>query len=263
MDIDALTHPTDTRSGALALADAAATAGYAPSIHNTQPWRWRLTGTTLDLHLVRSRIPPGTDPDARLATLSCGAALHHARIAMAAHGWQITVNRMLRGADRDLLARLHVHRRAPVDLTSAKLLRAVPTRQIIRRPGVDTTVTREALTAITTAVEAEDTRLYEMRAGQLFGKDTVLLHAAHDEPFDWLRAGEAVSAAWLTATGNDISVVPHSAPIETAATRQSLRTMIADAGFPCLLLRLTPAGPAVIGLPRPARRPANQTIERY
>jgi len=120
MDIDTLTHPTDTRTAAEALVDAAKTAGYAPSIHNTQPWRWRLTGNTLDLHLVRSRIMRTSDPDGRLAILSCGAALHHARVAMAAHGWRITVTRMLQGADRDLLARLHVDRRSPIDLTSVQ-----------------------------------------------------------------------------------------------------------------------------------------------
>jgi hypothetical protein len=95
MDTDALPHSTDARTAVNALTEAATTAGYAPSYRNTQPWRWRLTGNTLDLHLVRSRILPTSDSDGRLATLSCGAALHHARIAMAAHGWQITVTRML------------------------------------------------------------------------------------------------------------------------------------------------------------------------
>ncbi|GIM89683.1 nitroreductase [Paractinoplanes toevensis] len=264
MEIDALTYPADTRTAALALADAAETAGYAPSIRDTQPWRWRLTGDTLDLHLVRSRVLPDSDPDGRLATLSCGAALHHARIAMAAHGWQITVNRMLQGADRDLLARLHVHRRAPADLPAARLLRAIPARgAVVRSPADGTPVDRAALTAITTAVMTEDTRLYELRADQAGDADTVLLHAAHDEPFDWLRAGEALSAGWLTATGHDVSVTPDSVLIETVATRRALRAMIADTGFPCLILRLGTAGPAGAGVPHTFRRPADQIIERY
>ena len=42
-----MSHETPGRSGALttALAEAAATAGYAPSVHNTQPWRWRVCRT--------------------------------------------------------------------------------------------------------------------------------------------------------------------------------------------------------------------------
>src|SRR6476469_370705 len=82
-----------------ALTEAATAAGYAPSIHNTQPWRWRLAGHTLELFTDRSRVLAVTDPDARLATLSCGVALHHARMSLAAQGWQATTTRMPEPAD--------------------------------------------------------------------------------------------------------------------------------------------------------------------
>jgi hypothetical protein len=314
MDIDALTHSTDARTAAKALADAAATAGYAPSIHNTQPWRWRLTGNTLDLHLVRSRIRRTSDTDGRLATLSCGAALHHARIAMAAHGWQITVARMLQGADRDLIARLHVGHRAPVDPTSATLLRAVPSRHTDRRAVADPPFDPQTLAAVTAAIEAQGARQLTLRPDQVVvlgaaaghaqrsqtpdsawqaeltywtglvrpvptrttvpgqhsdspitaRHDTaavfVMLYGGTDEPLDWLRAGEALSAGWLTATGHEVSVLPHSAPIETVATREAMRAMIAGTGFPYLVLRLGAVDPADAALPR---RPADQIIERY
>jgi hypothetical protein len=42
-------------------------------------WHWRVDSKTPDLHLDRSRVLAATDPDTRLATLSCSAALHHAR----------------------------------------------------------------------------------------------------------------------------------------------------------------------------------------
>jgi nitroreductase len=308
MDIDAMTHPTDTRTAAEALAEAATTAGHAPSIHNTQPWRWRLTGNTLDLHLVRSRIMPASDPDGRLATVSCGAALHHARVTMAAHGWLITVTRMLQGADRDLLARLHVYHRAPPDPVAATLLRAVPLRHTDRRAVAGTPPDPRALAAITAAAEAQGTRLHILRPDQLAelsaaagqatdpvwqaelmywtglrdagvpGRDPghhgdlpttvrhdkdavfVMLHDSADEPLNWLRAGEALSAGWLTATGHGVSVLPHSAPIETLATRQAMRAMIAGIGHPSLVLRLGTADPGDAGTPR---LPATQIIERY
>jgi nitroreductase len=315
MDIDALTHPTDTRAAAKALAEAATTAGYAPSIHNTQPWRWRLTGNTLDLHLVRGRIQQASDPDGRLATLSCGAALHHARITMAAHGWRITVTRMLQGADRDLLARLHVDHRSPADPAAAMLLGAIPSRHTDRRAVADTPLDPGALTAVTAAVEAQGTRLHTLRPDQLLDLATAADHAQHsqtadpawqaeliywtglarpgrsvvpagaghdgslpvtarhdraavfvmlygsgDEPLDWLRAGEALSAGWLTATGRGVSVLPHSAPIETIATREALHAMIAGGGHPYLVLRLGTADPADAGR---SHQPADQIIERY
>ena len=48
---DAPIRAADTRAEDRALATAATTAGHAPSIHNTQPWRWRLTDNQLDLYL--------------------------------------------------------------------------------------------------------------------------------------------------------------------------------------------------------------------
>ncbi len=47
----------------------------APSVHNSQPWRWRFDGGTLELFADRSRQLPATDPQGRGLVLSCGAAL--------------------------------------------------------------------------------------------------------------------------------------------------------------------------------------------
>ena len=56
----------------------------APSLHNSQPWRWRLDGTTAYLYLDSTRRLPATDPHARELVISCGAALHHLQVALAA-----------------------------------------------------------------------------------------------------------------------------------------------------------------------------------
>src|SRR5581483_508153 len=55
----------------------------APSVHNTQPWRWRIGDDTIDLLADRTRHLPSTDPDGRDLVISCGAALHHLRVALA------------------------------------------------------------------------------------------------------------------------------------------------------------------------------------
>jgi hypothetical protein len=73
------------------LARAALTAGKAPSILNTQPWRWRVDGRLLELRADRHRQVTGLDPDGRLLTLSCGVALHHVRVALATEGADIRV----------------------------------------------------------------------------------------------------------------------------------------------------------------------------
>ena len=78
----------------------------APSVHNTQPWRWHATSRTLELHADRSRGLPATDPEGRNLVISCGAALHHAQVVARALGWATHVDRHPDPDDPDLLARL-------------------------------------------------------------------------------------------------------------------------------------------------------------
>ena len=64
---------------------------HAPSVFNTQPWRWRITADALELRGDPDRQLTHTDPEGRLLMLSCGAALHHARVSLAAFGWAAVV----------------------------------------------------------------------------------------------------------------------------------------------------------------------------
>ncbi|GAA3923214.1 Acg family FMN-binding oxidoreductase [Actinoplanes auranticolor] len=184
MDIDALTHPTDPEIATHALAEAAAAAGYAPSIHNTQPWRWRLTAETLELRLVRDRILPVTDPEGRLAMLSCGVALHHARVALAAQGWHAAVTRMPAGGGPDLLARLHVEHRSPIDPASTTHLQNIALRHTDRRPVAGTRVQPAVLAAITTAVQEQGTHLHTLRPDQILELAAAADHAQRSEAAD-------------------------------------------------------------------------------
>ncbi|MFC4128436.1 Acg family FMN-binding oxidoreductase [Nocardia rhizosphaerae] len=76
----------------------------APSIHNTQPWRWRFDGTRLHLYRDTDRQLAAADPHARQAVISCGAVLHHVRTAFAAHRWRADVVRLPELGTPDLLA---------------------------------------------------------------------------------------------------------------------------------------------------------------
>ena len=58
----------------------------APSILNTQPWRFRIDGDEVEISSDRKRILPVTDPQGRELLISCGAALINLRVAMRGFG---------------------------------------------------------------------------------------------------------------------------------------------------------------------------------
>ena len=107
-------------------------AGRAPSVHNTQPWRWRGSGTTLELHADRARQLTTSDPEGRNLVISCGAALHHARIAARALGWRPTVTLLPDPERPDLLARL-VLEPATEPAFPPELVEAIESRRTDRR----------------------------------------------------------------------------------------------------------------------------------
>ena len=65
----------------------------APSLHNSQPWRWVAEGATVQLFPDKDRVVYSTDHSGREALIGCGAVLDHFRVAMAAAGCTANVDR--------------------------------------------------------------------------------------------------------------------------------------------------------------------------
>ncbi|BBZ49084.1 NAD(P)H nitroreductase [Mycobacterium heidelbergense] len=107
-------------------------ASRAPSVHNTQPWRWRVDAASLHLYADEARQLPNTDPDGRDLILSCGAALHHCVVALAAVGWRSKVTRLPNPADPDHLAAIELSS-YPADSVDIALAAAIPRRRTDRR----------------------------------------------------------------------------------------------------------------------------------
>ncbi|MFF0533339.1 Acg family FMN-binding oxidoreductase [Nocardia amikacinitolerans] len=121
------THPDlETLRSALALASR------APSVHNTQPWLWRVGEETVHLYADESRRLPYTDPEGRDLILSCGAMLHHLRVAARAEGWETTIHRLPNPATPEHLASVEFR---PETCTSEdiELARAISRRRTDRR----------------------------------------------------------------------------------------------------------------------------------
>jgi len=104
----------------------------APSIHNSQPWRWRVGDESLHLYADPERHLPNTDPDSRDLLLSCGASLHHAVVALAALGWQAKITRLPDPLQPANLAAIEVYRH-PATALDIALAAAIPRRRTDRR----------------------------------------------------------------------------------------------------------------------------------
>ncbi|MFG1930701.1 Acg family FMN-binding oxidoreductase [Mycobacterium sp. NPDC048908] len=76
----------------------------APSLHNSQPWRWAFNTGTLRLFADHSRVGVHTDSTGREVILSCGAVLDHLQVAAAAAGWVVSVERYPDPHNHDHLA---------------------------------------------------------------------------------------------------------------------------------------------------------------
>ncbi|MBB2990334.1 hypothetical protein FHR72_001802 [Mycolicibacterium iranicum] len=124
--MDGLSPGIDTVRSALSLAHR------APSVHNSQPWQWRVGSAEVQLWANPELLLPHTDPDSRDLLLSCGAALNHCVVALAALGWQTKVQRFPSPAEPNHLATLALRAYPAADLDVA-LADAIPRRRTDRR----------------------------------------------------------------------------------------------------------------------------------
>jgi nitroreductase len=116
----------------------------APSVHNTQPWYWCVAGERLSLFADSSRQLRYADPDGRDLIISCGAALHHLRVAARAAGWMTRVRRMPNSYNDNQLADVWFSPEQPTREALAAL-DALRRRRTDRRRPTSRPVPRERL----------------------------------------------------------------------------------------------------------------------
>lgn len=116
------------------LREAVELACRAPSLHNSQPWQWVAEEHVLNLFADPARIDSATDRTGKEVLISCGAALDHLRIAMAAAGWDSYTDRFPNPNNRDHLATLGFHRASFVTDAARTLAEAIRQRRTDRLP---------------------------------------------------------------------------------------------------------------------------------
>ncbi|HET6529880.1 MAG TPA: nitroreductase [Actinoplanes sp.] len=179
-----------------ALGIAARNALRAPSIFNTQPWRWQISGPEAVLLAEPGRRLTVTDPDGRLLLVSLGAALHHAVVTVAAEGWTPVVSRQpaLAGSGFSApsepdgsaaqVARLRLGPYAPTDPEAQRLAAAIARRRTDRRAFLDRPVPAEVMTRLRRAVEARGCYLHEVRPEQVPSLAAAVSRAAAEQQAD-------------------------------------------------------------------------------
>lgn len=117
-----------------------ATASRAPSLHNSQPWRFHPTARAIELRADPERALPVADPEGRELRMACGAALFNLRLAVQQHGIRPIVTILPDRDDPDLLAVVrHGGSKAPTP-EQRRLLTAVPAWRTNRHPYSDEAV---------------------------------------------------------------------------------------------------------------------------
>lgn len=272
--------------------DAVALACRAPSLHNSQPWRWVGNEHGVQLFLDADRAPKYTDPTGRELVISCGAALDHFRVAMAAAGWMTDVERLPNPNNLDHLASAGF---APMDFVAdghrrraeAILRRRTDRLPLMEPPGWEAflhQVIREKNSGIVSVhVVADESRPRLAEASQLAQSSRLYESPYHAELVGWtsdvavadgIPAGALLSAAESDRVDirRDFPTVDHSerrgelagdfAKVLVVATYDVTRDSVLRCGemLSSVLLDATMAGLATCTLSHLTEVPASRDI---
>jgi nitroreductase len=194
----------------------------APSVHNSQPWRFVVGRRRITVHADAERQLRVVDAPGRSLLVSCGAAVMNLRVAAEHLGFHPRVRILPAPDDPTLVATLDVDHRHPRGGRLADLYPAVVARRTNRYPFADRRVPQSVLAEVIEAVDLEHAmlRVYDdaaevdrvvglIRAAELDA--TLTLPAAASERADRVgsqREGEGIPEASLGPRPDSIRV-PH------------------------------------------------------
>jgi hypothetical protein len=112
----------------------------APSGHNTQPWRFVLSDTHVDVVADMSRALRMVDPHDREMTMSCAAAAETLLAALRAFGLTGTLMPMPLPPVPDVIARITLLPMPASGGIDREMLDAIATRRTVRRPYAEAAV---------------------------------------------------------------------------------------------------------------------------
>jgi nitroreductase len=134
----------------------------APSMHNTQPWRFRFDPgrQTIALYADPARMLRFGDPDGRAVHIAGGAALLNLRLAAMAVGRQPMVRLIPSATQRLLLATVRLAGPGQPQPDELELRAAIPARRTNRRPFSGQPVPGGVLAELAEAAQREGAELH-------------------------------------------------------------------------------------------------------
>ncbi|MEE6310729.1 nitroreductase [Plantactinospora veratri] len=181
--------PADLRS-------AVAAAVRAPSLHNSQPWRFRLVDGAIEVRVDPERLPPVGDPTRWAARISCGAALFNLRLALAVAGTPAEVRLRPYPHELDTVARLVPCRPRPATPAERNLYAALFRRHSNRAPFWPDPVPADTRWRLIEAARAEQAWL-EMVIGPVAVQAVAEIARAADRVLARDRDYRAELARWI------------------------------------------------------------------
>nr|WSW65813.1 nitroreductase family protein [Streptomyces sp. NBC_00995] len=189
-----------TEHDAAVVAELVEDAVTAPSMHNSQPWKFVFSTDTgvLAVYGDPVRTMPVGDPDNRGVHLGCGAALFNLRVAAAHHGWTARPALLPHPSDGWHLADVVLRNAESPESDLSALYPAVRQRHSSRFPFSDERVPQEILDELSAAAVLEGCLLTVPGA---WHTDTVM-ELVHDaELFESADASMREEIAAWTRTG--------------------------------------------------------------
>jgi hypothetical protein len=131
-------------------------AGQAPSVLNTQPWRFRVArGECVEVLTDPDRRLRASDPRGRNQYVSCGAALFNLRLAVRTAGRRPMVWLLPSPEEPGLLAAVRPAGTSPVPAVYRELYDLIPIRRTSRHPFTDRVLPRAVLAELRQAASRE------------------------------------------------------------------------------------------------------------
>ncbi|BBH69140.1 NAD(P)H nitroreductase [Actinoplanes sp. OR16] len=185
------------------LTDCVRLAATAPSLHNSQPWLFRVEPPVIEVFADPARRLPVVDPDGREHLISVGAAVLTLRLAVRHAGYSVReqlCSPVLPGnTDPVLAARVTAGRPRGPDPATEALAAAIPRRHTNRWPFARVAVPADAIEKLRGAAAQEGATLTV--AGPV-ARDAILgLARAADR---WLRDRPHYAAEIARWTGRDV-----------------------------------------------------------